>query len=240
MPPATGKTVGRVYVRVTPDSTGFRRDLKSDVEAAAAGVTAKVGIDFDEAKLRQKLKRATREQTVKLNVDVKTAAATARLAALTRPRTVTIRTDIQGAGLSSASRALSSIGGANLGGTSAGLSGISSGLSGIVGSAAKASAMLGGVSLAVGNLGILATGAVKAVAQLSGVLGLIPALGFAGGAVLGTLVIGFTGLKDAVGPAAEVRDTVKGLKDEFLDLRASIQANLFQTLAEPIQTLANN
>ena len=55
-----GVEVGRVSIRVVPDTSGFRRDLRSDVEAAIAGLDAEIDVTFrlNEEGIRQQVRAA--------------------------------------------------------------------------------------------------------------------------------------------------------------------------------------
>lgn len=115
-------------------------------------------------------------------------------------------------------------------------------------------------ALGLGALaGSAATGAIAAlaseVAQAAGVVGLLPAAGFAAAAGLAAVAIGFQGVGDAIKAAddpekfaqalenlsPEARKTaiaIKELGDEFLAVRLSVQNNLFAGIAQSVQELA--
>ena len=62
--------VGKVKIKVTPDTTGFRKALKKQIKTATKGVTGKVGVDPNVNKkgLKQKVRAAAKEAAT--NVDV--------------------------------------------------------------------------------------------------------------------------------------------------------------------------
>src|SRR5690606_40218325 len=66
-----GREVGRVHIKVVPDTDGFRRELQNAVRAAEAGLKVTIPVEFD----------------------VDTAGLRAQLAALERSR-ITIPVDI--------------------------------------------------------------------------------------------------------------------------------------------------
>lgn len=68
---AAAREVGRISVRVLPDTDGFRRALKRQLEAITKGLEAKVNIDPDLDGFRQKVRAGTRNlDDAKVKVDV--------------------------------------------------------------------------------------------------------------------------------------------------------------------------
>nr|WP_241033877.1 hypothetical protein [Mycobacteroides chelonae] len=74
MAAAGSREVGRVSVRVVPDTDGFRRALKRQLEAITKGLEAKVNVDPDVKGFRQKVSAATKGMKTEVSVvpDVKT------------------------------------------------------------------------------------------------------------------------------------------------------------------------
>lgn len=71
MAAAGSREVGRVSVRVVPDTDGFRRDLKRQLEAITKGIEAKINVDPDVSGFRQKVSAATKAlDNAKVKVDV--------------------------------------------------------------------------------------------------------------------------------------------------------------------------
>lgn len=69
---AGGREVGRISVRVVPDTDGFRRALKRQLEEITKGLEAKVDVDPDLKGFREKVRAETRnldDAKVKVNVD---------------------------------------------------------------------------------------------------------------------------------------------------------------------------
>ncbi|CPU26750.1 Phage-related protein [Mycobacteroides abscessus] len=69
---AAAREVGRISVRVVPDTDGFRRALKRQLEAITKGLEAKVDVDPDLKGFRQKVNAATKgldHAKVKVDVD---------------------------------------------------------------------------------------------------------------------------------------------------------------------------
>lgn len=68
---AASREVGRVSVRVVPNTDGFRRELKRQLEAITKGLEAKVNIDPDLKGFREKVRAETRNlDDAKVKVDV--------------------------------------------------------------------------------------------------------------------------------------------------------------------------
>ncbi|SKV22919.1 hypothetical protein [Mycobacteroides abscessus] len=82
MASAGGREVGRVSVRVVPDTDGFRRELKRQLEAITKGLEAKVNIDPDLDGFRQKVNAATKGLDAHIQVHADTARARAEMLAL--------------------------------------------------------------------------------------------------------------------------------------------------------------
>lgn len=79
---ATAREVGRISVRVLPDTDGFRRALKRQLEAITKGLEAKVDIDPDLKGFRQKVNAATKGMDAHIQVHADTARARAEMLAL--------------------------------------------------------------------------------------------------------------------------------------------------------------
>lgn len=72
MASAGSREVGRISVRVVPDTDGFRRALKRQLEAITKGLEAKVDLDPDLKGFREKVKAATQGMKEKVDVDADT------------------------------------------------------------------------------------------------------------------------------------------------------------------------
>lgn len=83
-----GDEVGRVSIRVVPDTSGFRRELQRAVDQAEAGVEAEIPVEFDvdPNELRAKLEAIHASITVPVDFDVDTARLRAQLQALDSAR----------------------------------------------------------------------------------------------------------------------------------------------------------
>lgn len=69
---AGSREVGRVSVRVVPDTDGFRRALERQLKAITKGLEAKVDVDPDIKGFREKVKAATKGMKEKVGVDADT------------------------------------------------------------------------------------------------------------------------------------------------------------------------
>ncbi|RIS72117.1 hypothetical protein D2E70_04080 [Mycobacteroides abscessus] len=79
---AAAREVGRISVRVLPDTDGFRRALKRQLEAITKGLEAKVDVDPDLKGFRQKVNAATKGMDAHIQVHADTARARAEMLAL--------------------------------------------------------------------------------------------------------------------------------------------------------------
>lgn len=104
----------------------------------------------------------------------------------------------------------------------------------------KFGSIIGGLVTIAGPAVSALGGLVGTIGNLVGGIAVLPAFALAGAAALATLIIGFKGFSTAGGEAGELRETLKGFSDQWKDLQASVQNNLFRDLAEPISALANN
>lgn len=71
---AAAREVGRISVRVVPDTDGFRRDLKRQLESIVKGVEAKINVNPDVSGFRQKVNASVKGMRTEVAVvpDVKT------------------------------------------------------------------------------------------------------------------------------------------------------------------------
>ncbi|MDO3119375.1 hypothetical protein P5V64_17030 [Mycobacteroides abscessus subsp. abscessus] len=84
MASAGSREVGRISVRVVPNTDGFRRELKRQLEAITKGLEAKVNIDPDLDGFRQKVNAATKGFDAHVQVHADTSRARAEMFALQR------------------------------------------------------------------------------------------------------------------------------------------------------------
>lgn len=256
-----GRSVGRIGVRVVPDSSKFSEDLKVTLERAERTHRLRLRVDIDQTRLRAQLRQAAQQVTVPLRLDRDQAlrdfarlwrsfreyarlfpipvhfdldsdAFEARLRTLLRPRRMTVTMDSRGDRGGTLSQLLRM--------PARALGGLVDGLGNLGKVASVAALAMAGVSTALLATLQLTGGVTLALSQIAGLVAFLPALGLAGVAGVGALALAFTGLKDATGPAARVRDVVVGLKDEFQSLRSTVQDNFFSLLVDPLRELGAN
>lgn len=69
-----GTEVGRLYVKVSPDTDGFRRDLENQLKAATRGLDVKVPVELrNAAQVRAQLDSLARDRKAKLDISVNRA-----------------------------------------------------------------------------------------------------------------------------------------------------------------------
>jgi hypothetical protein len=89
------KEVGRVGVKVVPDTSGFGADLKSEL-AKHANTELDIKVEGDFAKFEAELKRITSgKHTVNIDVQADVAAAEAAIARVTQDRTAKLKLDVE-------------------------------------------------------------------------------------------------------------------------------------------------
>lgn len=109
--------IGKLSVRVYPDTSRFRADLKSKLSSLEKGteIKALVKAHVDQSSVaaaQSRLATIGRDLKTHVTVDAKTRAASAALGVLTRPRTAEVRVALQG--LDAARAGLASLSGGNI------------------------------------------------------------------------------------------------------------------------------
>lgn len=251
------RSAGRVTIRVIPDSTSFRRDLKTALERVQR--TTKAVIPAELAVTREsiaKLRAQLRELEVRIKVDpyitkedlrrvkddledldpnvnvgVNTLVARARLAALTRPRTATIFVRINKASLAAAAQALAALSGARFLGNV--FDKFWDSIKNIDKSAPRIALLSSGIVALSGVLGAAVSnmaGLAVSVAQLGQAAVLLPALLTGAGISIGVLIAAFKDMKEVL----------KDLGPSFNKLQDIISKNFWDQAAQPIRDLTNN
>lgn len=118
---AGGREVGRVSVRVLPNTKDFGKDTKDGVEREVRNYKPEIKVTVDQKTVKDSAREALRELketldqvTVSVNADLSRAAKAAtqaQLAALTRTRTVNIAPKVDAKGLATAATALATLAG---------------------------------------------------------------------------------------------------------------------------------
>jgi phage-related protein len=249
-----GKTVGRVSIRVLPDATRFRNDLKLALKRAESSLSANILVRADTSSADTTLGRFQRNwngQSVSVGVDASTKLAAAQLRVLTRPRAVTISAQISQASLLKVATAISALSGARVAGD------LVKNLTDRLANIDRALPKIAAVSLSVGSLAAVLLNAiggagalVLALGRLSGVAGILPAALGASAAGIASLVVAFSGvggaLKAASASTASGASSLKTAESQLaLAQRAATDAQraLTQARAEAarqLRDLSNN
>lgn len=239
-----GTEVGRVSVRVVPDTDKFRGMLRERLRSINQEL--QLSVTVDEAKLRADLDRGIRRASVGIRATVPidfipgTAELRARLQAAVdaaaRGVEAEIRIRFNGDDVARLNNSLGGGGGGSPGDR----------LLKIASSATKAGFALGAMGNAVGAI----AGLVAAISQLAGAALLLPGLLLAGGAAFAALKVGMSGVSDALNGDAEAmaklapaaRSTVQaiqGFKTEWEGVKQATQGALFEGLADQVKSLGS-
>lgn len=110
-------SIGKMSIRVFPDTSKFKADLKKDLAALKGQLRAAVDVEarVDQASLVQtkaRLAGIAKDFKTHVTVDAQTRKASAALGVLTRPRTAEVRVVLQG--LDAAKAGLASLAGGNV------------------------------------------------------------------------------------------------------------------------------
>lgn len=89
-----GAEVGRVSVRVVPDTSRFRRDAKKGLERAVKGLKVKVDVDPDLTGFRSKVAAATKGMSTRVKVDVDRSHLGRSLAGATKNLKAKVEVDV--------------------------------------------------------------------------------------------------------------------------------------------------
>ncbi|MFC7330822.1 phage tail protein [Marinactinospora rubrisoli] len=200
MPGPGGRSVGRVNVRVAPDTSSFRVDLQRSLERLERTLTVNIPTRIDARRITAdaiRIKRDLERQLadVSVGMDLRGAAqAQAELARVARDRTAEVRVAVDRPSLARAQSALSRLGDAL------------SGLRGDGGGDPERRWEIAGLS----SLAIAASAAVvpvvqvgAALAPLAGALAALPAVASSAGAAMATMRVATLGVGDAITAAAE-------------------------------------
>lgn len=229
----TGKEVGRVSIRVLPNSTKLRADLKKVLDR----IETTMSINLDVRAKRKQFDRDinsmvhdAEKNSVTLNADADTGRAREQIAVASRSRIVTFTVRVSKASLASVGTALAAISGARLAGTI--LQDIGRGLSNLDKNLPK----LAAVGLGIANVTSLLLGSVGGIVTVGaglfsivGVLGAAP--GILAGAAIGAITLAVA-LKDAKEQLAE-------LGPQWTDLGGIISNNFWDRAKQPILDLNN-
>ncbi|MFL1441815.1 phage tail protein [Nocardiopsis protaetiae] len=246
---ATTRMVGRVSVRVMPDTRRFRADLLKDLQALEKSLSVSIPTRIDTKRVARDAARVKADVerqlgSVRVGVNVDTGGVEAQLGRATRDREAEIEPVVDGAALARVRRLLDSLArsAGRLVGGSAALGAGAGGLSALAAGAASA------------IVPILQLG--TAIAPAVGILAALPAAATTAAAALAPLVLAFRGMGDALGAALSgdaealeealeglapaAQDVVRAVAEmapAFQRLQQVVQQNFFAPLADSVSQL---
>lgn len=253
---ALGDEVGRVSIRVIPDTTKFRDDLQKalgrierttklniqasvdlarssieNVRRQVEGVEATIVAKVDQPAIRE-MREQIEDIRPKVTVDAvaDTEGARTMLAALTRPRVATIHARVSSASVATATAALARLSGARVLGDM--FENVGEALANLDRSVPKLSAIATGISTISG----------AALASISSVMTLGASFLSIGGAALALpgILAGFgVGLGVTIAAAKDAATVLADLGPAFTGLQDSISARFWERAAQPIRDLVN-
>jgi phage-related protein len=205
-------SAGRLYAEVVADVSGFRRDLQDKIEAETAGIKVQIAAEIDAKKLAAQTevaaKAASERAKITAQVDAETARAETEIDAMRQrqsrqPIEVPVKADEKS--LKALEKRLDSVGKKLV-------------------SASKVTGLLSGIPIAAGYLTNLAGGLfslTSSLSQTTGLLAAIPGLATTAAQGIGALVLGLSGIKDAV---KELDKVPPGMQRTKAQTEALIQA----------------
>ncbi|PPF41340.1 hypothetical protein C5B93_01105 [Rathayibacter sp. AY1A2] len=214
-----GKSVGRVTIRVVPDATRFREDLKKTLTRIEKSNVLKINVDADMRPAERTIKRFIDHwsgQEIHLNVDVNGATlSNARIAQAARPRVVPLNLEVTKASVAKVGAAIAALSGARLGGDI--FKGVGERLANLDRALPKIAAVASSIA-SLAAVGISAGGGLATLAaSLSSILAvsaLAPALIVGAGVSVAVLAVALSQMGDRLG---DVIDRWKGLGDVIGD-----------------------
>ncbi|UEJ82639.1 hypothetical protein Bra3105_17700 [Brachybacterium halotolerans subsp. kimchii] len=254
-----GGQVGRLSIRVLPDTTQFRNDLRKAITRVEKSVKATIDVELNvtkaslanvkrqlqgleatvpvAAELARSSKKKVQDQldgmdaTATVNTDLDHGAATAKMAAFTRPRTLPVNVNVTKASLAKATAALAALSGARV------LSNFGRNVKNAIANLDRALPAFAAASTALTSL------SAAALAGTSNLLGIGAGLASIAPAALALPGL-FAGFGVGVGVmVAALKDAGKYLGDlgpKFGAIQDKISGNFWAKAAQPIRDLANN
>lgn len=215
---AQTRVVGRVSVRVMPDTRKFKDDLAKSLTRLERTLKVEIPVELNTRQLREQAVAARQAAEaeagkVLLNIDTNTRSATTQLNQAARDRTATITPEVDRSALARVRRSLATL--------------------------ATASARIGGGTVAVGGLGAVAGGAAAAAGQvvqlaaalapLTGAIAVLPAVAASAGAAMSTLRVATMGVGEAMGAALtgdtnEFAEALEGLSPAARSVVGEVRA----------------
>lgn len=236
-----GATIGRVNVKVMPDTDDFRRALKTKLDQIEKDADFKVKVELDTEHLKASLDKVKRElqdwkknnDPLKIGVEVnmlagQTAGIAARLAVLTRPRTVHIVPVLDQGAMAGVVTALSALSGGRV------LGDLLENIWDIGKEFDRWVPKLGAVGVAFGGI---SSWALAAVSNVSALTLSIAQMATAGLALPGLFAGMAVGIGVAVVGLMQMKDVVPQVFDQFTEMKELIGKNFWAEATDGILAL---
>lgn len=213
-------SIGKMSIRVFPDTSKFKADLKKDLAALKGQLRAAVDVEarVDQASLVQtkaRLAGIAKDFKTHVTVDAQTRKASAALGVLTRPRTAEVRVVLQG--LDAARAGLASLAGGNVASVGFGhAKEVASNFDKIAVSAGAAATKIAAMSAAMSAMAGNAAMVAVSMAQISGA-------GLALPGIMSGFLVGLASSADGLQNILLYLDQLSGgfgkFRDMFVDAR---------------------
>lgn len=213
-------SIGKMSIRVFPDTSKFKADLKKDLAALKGQLRTAVDVEarVDQASLVQtkaRLAGIAKDFKTHVTVDAPTRKASAALGVLTRPRTAEVRVVLQG--LDAARAGLASLGGGNVASVGVGhAKEVASNFDRIAVSAGAAATKIAAMSAAMSAMAGNAAMVAVSMAQISGA-------GLALPGIMSGFLVGLASSADGLQNILIYLDQLSGgfgkFRDMFVDAR---------------------
>lgn len=234
-------SIGKMSVRVFPDTSKFKADLKKDLAALKGQLRTAVDVEarVDQASLVQtkaRLAGIAKDFKTHVTVDAQTRKASAALGVLTRPRTAEVRVVLQG--LDAAKAGLASLAGGNVASVGFGhAKEVASNFDKIAVSAGAAATKIAAMSAAMSAMAGNAAMVAVSMAQISGAGLALP--GIWGGFLVG-LASSADGLQNILLALNEVVGKSGYFEDAFRGMRFDHNNDFWSTAKVGLNDLVQN
>ena len=234
-------SIGKMSIRVFPDTSKFKADLKKDLAALKGQLKAAVDVEarVDQASLVQtkaRLAGIAKDFKTHVTVDAQTRKASAALGVLTRPRTAEVRVVLQG--LDAAKAGLASLAGGNVAAVGFGhAKEVASNFDRIAVSAGAAATKIAAMSAAMSAMAGNAAMVAVSMAQISGAGLALP--GIMSGFLVG-LASSADGLQNILLALNEVVGKSGYFEDAFRGMRFDHNNDFWSTAKVGLNDLVQN
>lgn len=215
-------SIGKMSIRVFPDTSKFKADLKKDLAALKGQLRTAVDVEarVDQASLVQtkaRLAGIAKDFKTHVTVDAQTRKASAALGVLTRPRTAEVRVVLQG--LDAAKAGLASLAGGNVASVGFGhAKEVASNFDKIAVSAGAAATKIAAMSAAMSAMAGNAAMVAVSMAQISGA-------GLALPGIMSGFLVGLASSADGLQNILIYLDQLSGGFGKFLDMFVDARFN---------------